>query len=623
VGLLSLTPGLAAALGVLALAIVASYVLKPRQPRRRVSSTLLWLAALHEADAQRPWRRLPPSALLLLQLVALGAIVAAVARPYLLSRDATGTDAVVLLDVSASMQATDVTPSRFDVARRRVAEMIDALPSDSALTLVSLGAEPRVVAPRTGDRTLLRQALAGLRPTTRAANLAAGLSLAASLAEGHPGSRLIVVGDGSLNRSQQPASLPLPVRYVPIGVPAENLAIAGFGTRGADGALAALAHVTNYGAQPRVARIELRVDGVLFDASTLSLEPGGSADARWDDLPQSARVLEARLVDDDALALDNRAWSVVGDDRPTRILLVSEANVFLERALALRPGAEVTRRTPAAYTTQLDGAGPYDLSVFDGFVPAALPQGGSALLLHPPAGNSLIGAHDDVAVSRLDALRDDHPVLAGVPLAGVHVARARRLDVPLWADAVLGSPETPLLVVGEQAGHRLAVLGFDVHASDLPLQPAFPVLVHNLLDWLVPASSVATPVVGVGESAALVPLPDAQSVEVLTPDGQRIPAAPPFPAQPFGDTDAPGVYQVVQRDARGRETRSTFAVNFVSERESRLEPGQADDGRPETAAGASGAVSSASPGAPREVWEGVALLALALLTVEWWAYHHQ
>src|SRR5919198_1706524 len=107
-GFLNLSPALVAALGALTLAIFATYLLRPRQPRRRVSSTLLWLAAFHDAHAQRPWRRVPPSALLILQLVALLAMVAALGRPYVLSRDAMGTDVTVLLDVSASMQATDV-----------------------------------------------------------------------------------------------------------------------------------------------------------------------------------------------------------------------------------------------------------------------------------------------------------------------------------------------------------------------------------------------------------------------------------------------------------------------------------------------------------------------------------
>src|SRR5438105_15574636 len=102
---------------VLLVAVLSTYLLKPSRPTRRVSSTFLWLAAFHEMQADRPWRRVPPSLLLWLQLLALAAIVLALARPFVTSVDATGLDAVVLLDTSASMQASDVAPSRFEAAR--------------------------------------------------------------------------------------------------------------------------------------------------------------------------------------------------------------------------------------------------------------------------------------------------------------------------------------------------------------------------------------------------------------------------------------------------------------------------------------------------------------------------
>src|SRR5438105_6105522 len=186
-----------------------------------------------------------------------------------------------------------------------------------------------------------------------------------------------------------------------------------------------------------------------------------------------------------------------------------------------------------------------------------MPTGSSVLLLHPPASNGFANVGPDVSVSTPTAARQGDPLLADVPLGSVHVSRARRMEPPGWADVVLSSPETPLLLVGEQQGRRVGVLGFDVHQSDLPLQPGFPVLVQHLLDWLVPRSSTATPVVQADESISLAPLPEAVSVDVIAPDGRRTKVAPPLPPPPFSGTDVPGVYQVVQRDASGRET-TTF-----------------------------------------------------------------
>src|SRR4029077_19273909 len=106
----------------------------------------------------------------LLQIAALLAMVLALARPFVLSADAAGPFSVVLLDASASMQATDTPPSRFEVARARVAQMIDALEPGRKLALVSLDAVPRVVSPPSSDRGVLHRALQDVQPTTQSAN---------------------------------------------------------------------------------------------------------------------------------------------------------------------------------------------------------------------------------------------------------------------------------------------------------------------------------------------------------------------------------------------------------------------------------------------------------------------
>ncbi|MDQ3812150.1 MAG: VWA domain-containing protein, partial [Chloroflexota bacterium] len=542
--------------GGLLAALLATYLLKPRRPARPVSSTLLWLAALHQRHADRPWRRVPPSLLLALQVAGLAAIVAALARPFVLSPESTGLDAVVLLDASAAMRATDVSPSRFEAARAHVAQLIDNLQPGQTLSLVSVADEARLLSPRSDDKALLRQALAAAEPVLQAPNFTAALSLAATLAEGHPEAQVIIVGSGGLDRRQVPATFPLAVRFVGVGASAENTAIAAFGTRVIEGTLASLARVANYGALPREVSLELRVDGARFDTRVLTLGPGSAADVEWNDVPIGARVLEAHLVEPDAFEVDNTAWSVVGGDRPTRVLLISGGNIFLERALALRPGVQVTRATSSSYTADALSARPFDLVVADGVLPAELPAAASLLTLHPPARSSLLSVGPDVAISHVEPGRVDQPILVDVPLPGIHISRARQLDVPVWADVVLDSPETPLLLLGEQAGRRTAVLGFDVHDSDLPLQPAFPVLVQRLLDWLVPRGSVVSPVIHVGEAATLAPLPETQTVDVLTPDGRRVRAAPPLPIAPFTDSLVAGVYTVLQGVGVGHVSRS-------------------------------------------------------------------
>jgi hypothetical protein len=100
--------------------IILMYMLRLRRREMRVSSTLLWEKLVRDREANAPWQRLRRNLLLLLQLLILGALVLALARPFLPTPAIVRGNTVVLLDASASMQAADVAPSRFAAAQAEV-----------------------------------------------------------------------------------------------------------------------------------------------------------------------------------------------------------------------------------------------------------------------------------------------------------------------------------------------------------------------------------------------------------------------------------------------------------------------------------------------------------------------
>lgn len=600
---------------VLAAGLIALYLLRPRRLARPVSSTLLWLAALNDVHAQRPWRRIPPRLLLLLELATILALSVALARPFVLQSGAPGPFTVLLIQTSASMQATDVSPSRFAVAQQRARALIEAFPRTTSVALISIDAEPRVVSPPSIDRQTLEQALASLQPDASSPHLMAALALAQSVAADHPDAQVTIVGDGSLDREHAvPTSFPLPIRWLGVGsTDAANVSVSGLAAHRVDGRVSALARVVNNSAAPAQTSLTLRVDGARFDARSLTLDPFGTAEADWTDIPASAHTLEARLATPDTFALDDAAWTVLGWDRPTNVVLITDGNALLARALALRPHSSVTVLRPG---DALPTDGPIDLVVCDGVPPPSLGPATALWLIHPPTDSSLLSVAPDVDVSAVSPDRADDPLVADLPLADVHVARARRLRTPGWADENLTAPETALLLTGTSGGRRLAVLGFDVHQSDLPLSPAFPILVQRLFDWLVPYAATATPDVSVGDPVALAPLAGSVHLTVIDPAGGTTSLAP-ADGFTFAATTMPGLYTVVERDAAGMETQTAFAVNFTDPQQSRVLPGA--DMHPALAATPLQVVS-----AQRELWDFLAGLALACvaleLLVDWWHF---
>ena len=98
-------------------AVILLHLLKIRRRQALVSSTLLWTDSLRDQQASAPFRRLKPTWLLLLQILAILLLALALARPVRTVLVPGYERTVLILDVSASMQATDVAGSRFAAAQ--------------------------------------------------------------------------------------------------------------------------------------------------------------------------------------------------------------------------------------------------------------------------------------------------------------------------------------------------------------------------------------------------------------------------------------------------------------------------------------------------------------------------
>jgi len=169
--------------------------------------------------------------------------------------------------------------------------------------------------------------------------------------------------------------------------------------------------------------------------------------------------------------------------------------------------------------------------------------------------------------------------------------------------------------ISDAGRRRIEVIGFDLHDSDFPLDPSFPVLMSNLVEWLRPGSSVGGQSVSPGSPVNVIPWPAATKVVVVRPDGSTEPLAPPFPIRPIADTNQLGLYRVVQSAPGQPDHVSWFAVNLFSQRESDLTlpsalPLLSSKGHP----------ASQSTLAPEDLWPWLTAGLLFLLVVEWWAY---
>jgi len=159
-------------------AAAALYLYFQRRPMR-YAMTFTNLDVLASVVGGRPLRRYIPPGLFLL---ALGSLCFALARPHhttlVASEDAT---IILVVDVSGSMRATDVKPTRLGAAQAAVRTFVKRVPKGVKVALIAFAGEAQVAAPPTSDRDLVLTSLDSLSYFSGFGGTAIGDALAAAV----------------------------------------------------------------------------------------------------------------------------------------------------------------------------------------------------------------------------------------------------------------------------------------------------------------------------------------------------------------------------------------------------------------------------------------------------------
>jgi Ca-activated chloride channel family protein len=215
-----------------AVVLVGYIVLQLR--RKRYVARFSNVALLASIAPRRPgWRRHLTFALL---LAALSVLSLGVARPTAAVRVPRDRATVMMaIDVSESMQATDVLPSRIRAAQAAAEQFADILPPHINLGLVKFGGAASVVVPPTIDRDSVKSAISTLQlENSTAIGEAVFASLdaisvfsASTTAKGDKPApaRIVLMSDGANNRGRSVSMAETAARQA--GVPVSTIA---FGT---------------------------------------------------------------------------------------------------------------------------------------------------------------------------------------------------------------------------------------------------------------------------------------------------------------------------------------------------------------------------------------------------------
>ncbi len=607
--------------------VVVLYLLKLRRRRVEVPFVKLWEKILAEKQSTRLFSQLKRLISLLIALAIAAMLAFALGDPRYAGATAQGRTLVLLFDASASMQATDGPEgkSRFEQAKDRARELIEALgPQDRAL-LAQMDATTTPLTPLTGDSRALIEALDELEVRDVAASFSAGMRFALDVLRGESKPEIVVLSDGKIGNpgidAERAADAQVRLSYVKIGQRDGNVAISAFAVRRYPldkSQSEVLVELWNPSQEDRNVELTLVGDGQPVDVQRLAVKKGERIRRFFRNVSGVDTTLEARLSipggGHDDLPADDRAYARLPERRRARILCVSRGNLYLQAALLLDEYLDVVEVTPENYPAE----GRFDVTIFDGWLPPSQPDT-NAIYIYPsleeppenaPGPLQVEGVFDRPFFDRLDRR---HPLLRFTALADVNVGRAWKVRAEP-ADQVAAADERgPLLVSGARNGRRFVAFTFDVRASDLPLRVAWPLLLLHSIDWFVQEDAGYVSSYRTGDTWH-IPVPAGTTTAMIVdPEGIEHEAPVVEGRAVYAGLDT-GFYKV-----RTQQGEDVFAANLGESQESDILPatgigvGERRAGRP----------SRGSFGARKELWMYLIIAVMLVLAAEWFTYHRR
>lgn len=631
---MQLTNPTALLLGLLAVPIVVFYILKIRLRRVPVSTVMFWDQVFDQKQPRSIWQSLRHPLSLLLQLLFLAILVMALCDPFL-SRDMHEARRIVLVvDNSASMNATDVSPHRFHAATQRGFRFIRGLRLRDQMAIVSAGSTPRVELGLTSHQRTLRESLAAVLPTDGPTRVVEAVAVARRLLTGHPRGEVIVLTDGCFPEAKQLDEAD-DVHLVGLGSPADNVGITQFQVRRSLLDVVGyqiLIEVMNLSSAPVPCRLEVDLEGELVDVVPLDLAPGERWTKVLDHVTPAGGRLVARIDVDDALACDNQAVALLPRRAKQPVLLVTDGSLFLQSALEAVPLVELSVTNQAPATIPNEGIVVYHRQNSE------LAPHGNALFIEPVGSNKLWDLGEPLDNPIVTMQNNDSSLMAHVQLENVVMPGAKQLEL-LVEHQVLASSlgGQPLYAAIEHPRGKTLVLTVDLHDGDLPLRMAFPIMITNAMAWFQGKrgelhESVATgSVVDVDwnrpdQRAFGLELPHPESsvlppttLVLRQPNGQHRPLPSGVDRLTMGPLDQCGVWRVEPSWSQANSEDALppayleLACNLANPGESDLRATWAPE-RIETHTLSAGG---------RPIWFYLVAVALTLTALEWYLYQRR
>lgn len=606
--------------------VIALHFLRLRRQRHLVPSIMLWRTGAEDQKANVPFQRLRNILLPLLQSLFLLIIIISVARPAIRIPSLIQGKIVFIIDNSASMLSKETGQTRLDMAKKEVLNVLDEVTTSGGVMIMTThSAEQYIQQPFTTDQDKLRQAVENINQTHVAVKSTAVFDYATRYLDS-PQDRIYYVSDSF----EDLPVISTTIEKMYVGEKADNIGIVQFGVERVADQYTILAVIQNWTDTNKEIETQIEIEGgsVIAD-KPVSITAGNHKSVIYtlnaDGLSDTFIRLNLIGTDDD-FDVDNSAWTILNEVRPFKILLISNRNPSLLKALLKNYGNHVELQTIT--TDEFHGISNTDLIIFDGniLIEDHLFQGMETnnFIFINSESLPLIEENEYEMVKTPVTITSEnktHPIMQDLSIVGLTIKESIKRELPLWGESLIESNQADLIWIGSKEDSRYLIFDFDAFNTEVsPFAlniPDGPLMFYRCLEWLEANSRSIRSInywKGLSESyrtgepiKITYPVGQDTDLHLEKPDGKSVKLSDTV----FRQTDQVGVYTIFAEDVQlGR-----FAVNLLDETESSLRHSKTVDGSQEIAG------SFQLESIEKEIWQWTALLGICLLLFEWFIYH--
>ena len=558
---------------------------------------MLWKEVYKTLEATTPWEKLKFQWLMVLQILLIILFVLSLMSPFILSGSKKSSSLIMVIDSSASMNALYDEDTRLEQAKKDALEYLDTIPDNTKITLIECNNQAIVLATNEENIMTVKSKIKQIEPTYASGDLSLSANLVNSIMAQQPDANIVYYTDSKFENAYEKSNIysvykekaNVSVDYLSYGVTDDKITV--------------ITKITNGSSENITTDITLYEQGTerILGMETLTLDAMSSEVVYFEGIETDSDKVYVKSSKKDMLMEDNVGYLVLEKQMGTKVLLISDGNVFLEKALASVEGLDVYK---AQEITNAEGLEEYDLYILDGKSMENIPEDKSILFIHPENNEYVSGKESGTSVSLKLNSSEITNYIDGFSFG---VMETDLYEVPAWAQSFISNGEKSAGYYGEYNGRKVAVIGFDFHQSDFALQAEFPILMYQMTQYLLQQGMLSENSYFPFESVELKNVKADINLEIKNPAGVSENYISNGNYVSYEKTNELGFYEL----SDGTET-SSFSVSYPTESESYVVPAV-------TEVAQTGFVVKLAQGMV-QLRNKIIYIMLALLLLEWLVY---